>query len=293
MRKALLLVLTVVTGCGAPMMAPSAMAPGAETYAKRAKAFRFGLGCKLDGLKKMVDDESGFATKASLPEKIDLRAGFSPVSNQGQTNACVGFAIVDGLGEFLAAKQGRRLNLSPRYLWNLTRHQEKTLDQNVGTWPHDAMKIADNLGIALEADFPTPTAEMTANEATLMPLVTERPSNDVVTKAKKNRLFTGFKAVTTVHAMKKALSDGMPVPFAINVFESIGKVDKSGVIPVPTANDTAVGGHEIVAVGYDNAKRQFIIRNSWGAEWGDKGYGYLPYEFFKTGNAFEGFTAKP
>lgn len=292
MKKALVVVLALVTGCGAPLMAPSALAPGASTYAKRAKSFRFGLGCKLDGLQRMVDDESGFATKASLPEKVDLRAGCSPVSNQGQTNACVGFAIVDGLGEYLAAKQGRRMNLSPRYLWNLTRQQEKTLDENVGTWPRDAMKIADNLGMALEADFPTPTAAMTENDATLMPLVNERPSNAVVARAKKNRLFGGFKAVTTVHAMKKALSDGLPVPFAINVFENIGKVDRSGLIPMPGPKDDPVGGHEILCVGYDNARRVFIIRNSWGADWGDKGYGYLPYEFFKTGNAFEGFTAK-
>jgi C1A family cysteine protease len=293
MRKALLLVMAVVTGCGAPLMAPQAMAPGAETFAKRAKTFRYGLGCKLDGLQKMADDDSGFQTKASLPEKIDLRAGCSPISNQGQTNACVGFATVDGLGEYLAAKQGRRMNLSPRYVWNLTRQMEKSLDGNVGTWPHDAMKVADNLGIALEADFPTPAPEVTEDNARLMPLVTERPSNDVVARAKKNRLFKGWKAITSVHAMKKSVADGMPVVFAINVYASIGSVGTNGIIPSPKANEEAEGGHAIVCVGYDNARRLFIIRNSWGTGWGDKGYGYLPYDYFKTGNAYEGFTAKP
>jgi C1A family cysteine protease len=293
MRKALLLVLAVVTGCGTPMMAPPSMGPMTQTLAKRAKTFKYGRGLKLDGLKKMANDEAGFGVKASLPAKVDLRAGCSPISNQGQSSACVGFATVDGLGEYLAAKQGRRMNLSPRYVWNLSRHNDKSLHEDTGTWPHVAMKMADNLGFALESDFPTPSAAETENPAILMPLVTERPSNAVVAKAKKNRLFTGWKAIASVHAMKKSVAEGMPVVFGIVCYPSLGEANKTGVIPMPKPDEADEGGHAIVCVGYDNAKRHFIIRNSWGTEWGDKGYGYLPYDFFNTGNAYEGYTAKP
>jgi C1A family cysteine protease len=291
MRKALLLVLTVVTGCGTPMLAPQAYGPATQTYAK-AKALRHGLGLNLNGLKKLVNDDSGFATKAALPAKVDLRPGCSPITNQGMSNACVGFSMADGLGEFLAKKQGRPMDLSPRYIWNLSRHNDKSLHENTGTWPHVAMKMADNLGFALQSDFPMPSAAATENEKTFMPLVTERPSNDVVAKAKKNRLFKGWKPITSVHAMKKSLAEGMPVVFGIAVYPSIAQANDTGIIPMPRANEEFEGGHAIVAVGYDNAKRQFIIRNSWGTEWGDKGYGYLPYDFFNTGNAYEGFTAK-
>ena len=293
MRKSLLLILAVVTGCGAPSLGSPYASSAIDAMSKRAPVVKHGLGCKLDGLKKLTAESTGFGVTASLPDKVDLRAKCSPISDQGQTSACVAFATVNGLGEFLAIKQGRRADFSPRYIWNLTRLQEKTLDENTGTWPHDAMKIVDNQGMALEADFPTPAPAITEDAAKLQPFVTERPSNETIAKAKKNRLFTGWKAIESVHAMKQSVADGMPVVFAINCFSSMSAANKGGVIPMPTPTDTNEGGHAIVCVGYDNSKRLFIIRNSWGTSWGDQGYGYLPYDFFNTGNAYEGFTAKP
>ncbi|MBC7545450.1 MAG: C1 family peptidase [Candidatus Sericytochromatia bacterium] len=293
MRKSLLILLAVVTGCGTPAIGYQSASSGAEALAKRSRSARHGMGCKLDGLKKLVIDEAGFSVKANLPERVDLRPGCSPISNQGQSSACVAFATVDGLGEYLAAKQGRRADLSPRYIWNLTRHQEKTLDQNEGTYPVDAMKIVDNLGMALETDFPTFSPAVTEDPVKFMPLVTERPTPAHIAKAKKNRLFTGWKAIDTVHAMRQSIANGMPVVFAIDCYPSMSEGNTSGVIPMPKANEESEGGHAILCVGYDNAKRQFIFRNSWGTEWGDKGYGYLPFDYMKSGHAYQGFTAKP
>ncbi|MEG1808824.1 MAG: C1 family peptidase, partial [Oscillospiraceae bacterium] len=76
----------------------------------------------------------------------------------------------------------------------------------------------------------------------------------------------------------------------ITVFESFEteKTTQTGVIPLPdTLIERELGGHALLIVGYDDAKRWFVIRNSWGRKWGDKGYGYMPYEYVERGYAFD------
>lgn len=283
-----------LVGCG---LNPAGM-PGASSQAFQAgasaKKAQKGLGLKTDGLKKLTGEgaKGEMASMAALPATADLRAGCSPISDQGNTNACVGFATVDGLGEYLARKQGRAVDLAPRFIWNMGRDEEDSLGENVGMLPRTAMKIADNIGMAPESAFPFPTVGQMKSEESLMKLVSEKPSSVVIKEAKRYRLFKGWKPVTSVHAMKKAVSEGLPVVFGIAVFPSIFETGKDGMIPLPKANEEFQGGHAIVCVGYDNAKRRFIIRNSWGTAWGDKGYGYLPYEFVSKGLAWEGYTVK-
>mmetsp|Transcript_2700 Transcript_2700/g.6842 ORF Transcript_2700/g.6842 Transcript_2700/m.6842 type:complete len:93 (+) Transcript_2700:1-279(+) len=65
------------------------------------------------------------------------------------------------------------------------------------------------------------------------------------------------------------------------VFSSFmtGEVSKTGYMTMPQISDSLLGGHAVMAVGYDDKKRHFIVRNSWGQEWGDKGYFYMPYDY--------------
>jgi len=85
--------------------------------------------------------------------------------------------------------------------------------------------------------------------------------------------------------------------FGFTVYNSIKQATADGKIPYPCSGDSFAGGHAIVAVGYDDGititnsncnqttTGAFLIRNSWGTEWGDAGYGWLPYEYVKTGMA--------
>jgi len=82
-----------------------------------------------------------------------------------------------------------------------------------------------------------------------------------------------------------------PVVFGISVYESFEseKVAKTGIVPLPENTERMLGGHAIVLVGYDNEKKLFIFRNSWGEQWGDKGYGYLPFEYVCDANLASDF----
>jgi len=78
--------------------------------------------------------------------------------------------------------------------------------------------------------------------------------------------------------MQGVLASGFPFIYGFTVYDSFEWVGADGLVPMPGQDENVLGGHAVVAVGYDNATRRFIVRNSWG-DWGDKGYCYFPYEY--------------
>jgi len=94
----------------------------------------------------------------------------------------------------------------------------------------------------------------------------------------------------TLSGIRETLASGLPPMFGFHVFESIREA-KGGKIPYPIKGEKEIGGHAVLSVGYDdkmkigNCKGAFLIRNSWGVEWGEKGYGWLPYDYLLKGLA--------
>ncbi len=94
----------------------------------------------------------------------------------------------------------------------------------------------------------------------------------------------------TLSAIRETLASGLPPMFGFHVFESI-RGAQGGRIPFPGKGEKEIGGHAVLAVGYDNgmeigeSKGAFLIRNSWGEGWGEKGYGWLPYDYLLKGLA--------
>ena len=82
--------------------------------------------------------------------------------------------------------------------------------------------------------------------------------------------------------MKMSLSKANPFVVGIVVYESFESdtVAKSGYVPMPNVTSEAMlGGHAVLCVGYNDIKKVWIMRNSWGTSWGDRGYFYLPYAY--------------
>jgi len=92
--------------------------------------------------------------------------------------------------------------------------------------------------------------------------------------------------------MKGCLASGFPFVFGFSVYSSFEdpQVMKSGVVPMPnTATETLLGGHAMLAIGYDDAQQRFFFRNSWGATYGDGGYGTIPYAYLTDGHLSDDF----
>ena len=93
-----------------------------------------------------------------------------------------------------------------------------------------------------------------------------------------------YYALNGAIQMKQCLAHGFPFVMGISVYDSFmsDAVAQSGVVPMPGWNESVQGGHAVLAVGYDDTKQVFIMRNSWGVNWGIKGYFTLPYQYVQT-----------
>ena len=105
-----------------------------------------------------------------------------------------------------------------------------------------------------------------------------------------------------VHEVKSYIARKFPAMFGFTVYSFDDQAAATGKIPLPGAGEKVVGGHAVVAIGYDDAMTvtnaasgttatgAFKIRNSWGTHWGDAGYGWLPYDYVEVGLAQDWWT---
>lgn len=174
----------------------------------------------------------------------------------------------------IANKQFTSLSRLDLYWWE--RFIEETVDQDSGAEIRDGMKVFNQLGIAPENDYPYDIATFT-NEPDA-----KATMDGTIFKISK------YYRVQNLNSLKISLAEGLPVVTGIQVYESFESdaVAKTGIVPMPKANEQLLGGHAVLAVGYNDSKQQVIMRNSWGTSWGDKGYFYLPYTYFTDNNGY-------
>lgn len=296
LRKALVpcvLAAGFLAGCGGPSLSGFASVPGsADIDAAARKTFAFGLGADISKDPGVVADdatgqvglEADFTAFAALPTTVDLRGTCSPVANQGKFGSCTAFATVKGLQEFLLKKQGRYVPQSAAYIWFQTRKAMGKRNEDTGAPTEFAVKMLDNLGSPAETAFPYLDKGKQGDDAARQEFVSRQPDSGVVAQAKENRIVTGLKLTDKLSGVRRSLADGMPVLLSMRVFDSIGNTGKDGLLPLPKATDKVVGGHAVLAVGYDNRRGVLIVRNSWGASWADGGYFYMPYDYVRQGH---------
>lgn len=107
------------------------------------------------------------------------------------------------------------------------------------------------------------------------------PPERVIT-TEKYKIVQSFE-LKTLEEIKSALQYYGPVVMGITIYDSIKKAKKTGIIPDPAPKEKIIGGHSICIVGYDDDKKLFKFKNSWDAtSWGDKGYGYISYDYIKN-----------
>lgn len=218
----------------------------------------------------------GVTGVAALPDHVDLRAACSSIVNQGELGSCTANAIASGLREYWELQDGTDTRLSRLWLYWKERSLEGTIQEDSGAMIRDGMKVLQKMGCAQEEDWPYNVYKFKATPSVLS------------TCNAMNYKIAAYHRVVSLVDLKTALADGSPVVIGIEVYESFesGQVEASGIVPLPRRGENCLGGHAVLAVGYDDARRkgtgEVICRNSWGEEWGDKGYFYLPYSYFRS-----------
>jgi len=216
---------------------------------------------------------------AVLPAKVDLRIKCAPVENQGNLGSCTANALVGGL-EFLEIKNGAQfIDLSRLFVYYNERAIEGTIDQDSGAFLRDGVKSLAKQGVCPEKQWPY---RISAFE--------DRPTPACYTAARKHQI-TSYHRITTTDEMRACLAEEFPFVFGFTVytfFES-SAVAKSGIVNLPTPNEKVLGGHAVMGVGYDDSQQRFLVRNSWGPDWGQHGYFTMPYAYLGNRNLSDDF----
>lgn len=222
-----------------------------------------------------------YGAQKATPTKADLTKikGYFDPYDQLKIGSCTGNSIAGAL-QFDALIQGKPLAEPPSRLfiyWN-ERLIEGTTSTDAGAQIRDGIKVVAKIGAPPESVWPyvddnkafktKPPKQAFDAAASDLALSYKRLSRD------KN--LTQMRACIGV--------DGKPFAFGFSVYESFESdaVASSGVVPMPQQNEQLLGGHAVLAVGYDDSKQLMKVRNSWGTDWGQKGHFWLPYAFFTT-----------
>lgn len=110
---------------------------------------------------------------------------------------------------------------------------------------------------------------------------TKKPPDTLYDNAKKYSDITYIKLEQDIDHIRQALDEKNVIAFGFSVYESFEshEVSESGIMTLPKKDDKLLGGHAVLAIGYNDSLKLIIVRNSWGPEWGDNGYFYMPYDY--------------
>jgi C1A family cysteine protease len=207
---------------------------------------------------------------SNLPERVDMRDECPAVYNQGQLGSCTANAI-GGLLEFDQMKQGENAFTPSRlFIYYEERNQEGTIGSDSGAMIRDGIKVVNALGAPPETDWAYDISKFE-----------ERPPQKAYDDAKLNQALEYQRIPRDLTQMKACLASGFPFVFGFRVYQSFesAEVTDTGRAPMPKDGEHALGGHAVLAVGYNDRIDRFIVRNSWGTEWGRDGYFTIPFDY--------------
>jgi len=216
-----------------------------------------------------------------LPPAVDLRLKCPPPYDQGQLGSCTGNAIAGAI-QFGRQKAKQKPDFVPArlFIYYNERDIEHTVNTDSGAQIRDGIKSVAKLGVCTEKTWPYDINKFTA-----------KPPPAAYQEAKKYQVTSYSRVTQTLSQFKGCLAHGYPFVFGFTVYEAFEspQVAKTGVLQMPASSEKSVGGHAVVAVGYDDKSQRFIIRNSWGATWGQKGYFTMPYAYITSSNLADDF----
>lgn len=207
-----------------------------------------------------------------LPARIDLSPHCGEILNQYSLGSCTANAIASAVFNAQVRAKQDPFVASRLFIYYNERRLEGTINEDAGAYIRDGFKVINKLGAPQETLWPYNLYKWR-----------NQPPVPVYSAALKNKATKYYALPGSVQSVKEALASGYPVVFGFLVYDSFWKITKrKPVMPMPNPNGESIaGGHAVIAVGYSNARKAFKIQNSWGNRWADKGYFWMPFDFFE------------
>jgi C1A family cysteine protease len=198
------------------------------------------------------------------PPVVDLTQHLGAPFDQGEEGSCTANALA-GAFRFLHPDFDPARN----FIYYNERAMEGTVRKDSGAFGRDGVKSLHKIGVCSEAEWPYDVKAFR-----------RRPTAKCYLDASSHRI-SEYLALHTVDDMLDCLAAGFPFVFGFTVFEAFegDEVAKTGILNMPGAKEKDLGGHEVLACGYDLAAQRFLVRNSWGAEWGQAGNFTMPFAY--------------
>jgi C1A family cysteine protease len=218
---------------------------------------------------------------AALPASVDLRPHCpKEVYDQGQLGSCTANALAGAL-EFDQIKQAMRTFTPSRlFIYYNERVIEHTVGTDSGAQIRDGIKTVGTTGACPESVWAYDITKFM-----------EKPPAPAYKEAPLGKALQYQRVPQVLSQMKGCLASSYPFVFGFTVYESFesDQVAKTGVAPMPATNEKVLGGHAVMAAGYDDTTQRFLVRNSWGPGWGMGGYFTLPYAYLTDANLADDF----
>lgn len=218
----------------------------------------------------------------SLPISVNNRFWCSSVSDQGNLGSCTANAWANILeyNECAAGRGGKLYkDLSRLFVYYNERVAENTpVDQDAGAMLRTGAKVIAKYGVCIEKEWPY-----------IINKFSQKPTTKSYTDALPN-IITNYYALTTLNDMKTCLANQQCFVFGFYVFDYFesNQMANTGVLYLPKSNESLLGGHAVMAMGYDDTQKRFLLKNSWGRNWGLKGnlrgYFTMPYDYITNPN---------
>lgn len=210
-----------------------------------------------------------FKTLTKYIKTVDLRDQMPPIFDQGKLGSCTSNAL-SALYQFDEIKQEEKKQFTPSrlFIYFNGRVMENTVDKDAGESIRDGVKTMNRDGVVPEEMWPYDISKFTTE-----------PTEECYDLAKSHKAVVYKRVKQTLHQLIQCVCEGFPIAFGFQVFQSFLSIDATGLMPMPLLDEQKLGGHATVICGFDKQKKVFIVRNSWGESWGDKGYFYMPFEF--------------
>ncbi len=206
---------------------------------------------------------------SQLPSAVDLRSWMTRVEEQGSLGSCTSNAVVGALEYLVRRETGRSVDLSRLFVYFNQRLWDDRIREDSGASIASGIRVLHRAGVPTERNWPYDRN-----------LFAVQPPEPVFREAAEYRATDWWSLPVDGDALRACLASGFPVIFGTRVTESFVKTPRNGMCGMPQgALDARHGRHALLLAGYDDARRVFIVRNSWGDDWGDAGYVYMPYDY--------------